>query len=346
MDSYIQKELDFNASNNFIEVEVNTQDQALSPDIDVTEQKSMFLSALDLLNDKNVKQSYLIDGLIAVGEVGLVVGPSDTGKSILTRQIALSIALKRENVLGLKLNTIYNRSIVVSTEDNKASWKEKIEKYGLKEDERNELANLSIVFDERFTPKDLEEEIKKNPADLVVIDVFTDLFTGDINNAISVRMFFKPYKAIAQKYGCAVIFIHHVSKKGEQSSPSKLNVSGSQGIEATMRYVLELRKDPNDVNARHLIITKGNNFTPQEKNISRKLKLLPTLEFENTWETASIENLGSTKSYGTDPNVIERVIKLHTEKLSTRNISEKLAVEGIPLGKTRVAEIIKENNKK
>ncbi|MGQ7852776.1 AAA family ATPase [Pedobacter sp. WC2501] len=343
MDANIQQELDFNASNNNIEAEVKPQDVTVNSDTEDTRPKSMFLSALDLLNDKNIKQSYLIEGLIAVGEVGLVVGPSDTGKSILTRQIALSIALKKDNVIDLKLNTKYNRSIVVSTEDNKASWKDKIEKYNLTKDERSDLSNLSIVFDEQFTPKALEEELKNNPADLVVIDVFTDLFTGDINNAISVRMFFKPYKVIAQKYGSAVIFIHHVSKKGEQSSPSKLNVSGSQGIEATMRYVLELRKDPNDVNARHLIITKGNNFTPQEKNISRKLKLLPTLEFENTGETASLENLGNTKSHGKDPAVIERVMELRAENLSTRGISEKLVEEGTPLHRTRVAEIIQQN---
>lgn len=344
MDANIQKELDFNASKNYIDAEVEIQDVAVNSDKNETEQKSMFLSALDLLNDKNIKQSYLIEGLIAVGEVGLVVGPSDTGKSIFTRQIAVSIALGKDSVIGLQLNTRHNRSIVVSTEDNKASWKDKIEKYGLIDDEKSKLSNLSIVFDEEFSTKTLEEELIKNPADLVVIDVFTDLFKGDLNNVIHVRNFFKPYKVLAHKYGSSIIFIHHLSKKGEQSSPSKLNVSGSQGIEATMRYVLELRKDPNDMDARHLIITKGNNFTPQEKSISRKLKLLSTLEFENTGEMSSIENLGNSKHYGKDPIVVERVMNLHAKKLSTRDISEKLGTEGTPLGKTKIAEIIKQNN--
>jgi len=345
MDANIQQELDFNASNNNIEAEVNTQDVTLSSKTGVKEQNSMFLSALDILNDENVQLSFLVDELIFAGDLGLIVGPSDTGKSILARQLAVAIALGKKEVLGLKLNLKYSRSIVVSTEDNKASWKDKLKKYGLNEQEQNLLPNLSLVFDDEFSPELLEKELAQNPADLVVIDVFTDLFKGDINNTIAVRSYFKPYKTLAQKYGSTIIFIHHISKKGEQSSPSKLNVSGSHGIENKMRFVLELRKDPNDLDARHLIITKGNNFTPQEKNVSRKLKLLQSLEFDYTGETASIESLGSSKSLGKDPKVVDRVMELHAENNSVREISEKLVTEGTPLGKSRVNEIIQQNRK-
>lgn len=305
--------------------------------------KSMFVSALEVMNNPTVERSFLVEKIIPGSTVNMLTGPSDTGKSIFARQLAVSVALGRSHVIGLELRTEHQKAIVVSTEDGAGDWKEKLQKYDLTEQEKPLLDNLLLVLGDGFNITELESSLKQAPVDLVVIDVFTDLFDKDLNNAINIRSFFLPYKGLAEKYGCTFLFLHHLSKKGELSSPSKMNVLGSQGIESSMRSVLELRPDPNDEDARHLIITKSNYLEPSEKKDSFKLMLNKlTLEFEHTGERAPIGSLGKARVTGTTPETTELIMRLKEDGRSVRSISEQLSKDGITIGKTKVSEIVNE----
>ena len=64
---------------------------------------------------KNVE--YLVEDLIPKGTLCALVGESDTGKSSLLRQLAVSIAYGDKEFLGFKLNDSCRNVVYVSTED-------------------------------------------------------------------------------------------------------------------------------------------------------------------------------------------------------------------------------------
>ncbi|GAA4092684.1 AAA family ATPase [Mucilaginibacter panaciglaebae] len=298
-----------------------------------------FISGLEIINAKVPEHNWLIDGILPLNTICVLSGPSDTGKSILARQIAVAAALGKNEVAGFKLNLTYNSSMYISTEDSVQDWQEKLLKYKLTEEEIKRLTNLT--WSSTYNLKLIEKRLATNPVDILIIDVFSDTFEQDINNAIQVRKHFLQYKELAARYGCTVLFIHHVSKKGEAGAPSKANVLGSQGIESSMRCVLELRSDPKEDDCRHLIITKSNYLSPADKKEAYKLKLDSTLRYEYTGDRSLISDLSKTRS-GTSPALILRIMALSDQGLSVREVEAKIKEEGYSLCRSRINEIIRQ----
>lgn len=305
-----------------------------------------FVDGFSVLNAVTPPHKFLIDGLVPLHVISLLCGPSDTGKSILARQIAIAAALGKSEVAGFDLNLTYNRSLYLSTEDGINDWKEKLARYNLSASEISKISNLTICFE--FNPDTLrliEDKLKTEPTDVIIIDVLADTFNNDLNNSVHVRQYFLPFKHLAAKYKCNIFFVHHVSKKGEASMPSKANVMGSQGIESAMRCVLELRSDPSSEDHRHLIVTKSNYVSQQDKKLSYRLLLKPTLEFEFQGERAPMTNLGNSSKVNQQVLVGQILkVKQSNPSASVRELEKLLADEGIKIGKTRIAEIIKQSD--
>lgn len=285
-------------------------------------------------------QRFLLENLIPSGALTMLCGPSDCGKTIMARQLALEIAKGSTSVFGSTLHFETQKVIYVSTEDSLKDWKIKVDKYPFSEEDKKQCGeNLLIITEfDNDLPQILADELKKEPASLVVLDVFGDLLSGDINAAQTVRSFFKPYKALASKYDTSFLFIHHLSKRGESKERAdKQNVLGSMAIESSMRSVLELRRDGNDSDNRSLKITKGNYVSDQIKKIPVHLKLQENftyLRLENKEEQKiNFDNLVVIK---------ERIYELHELGHSCRDIAQLLAEEGLAtLKKTRISEIIR-----
>ncbi len=292
----------------------------------------------EVLEVKSLQLSWLVDNLIPSGQLTALVAPSDVGKSILCRQLAVSTVLKDDSFLGLKLTTKGRQVIYVSTEDMDYEWKEKMQKYPLTKPELEKVSDKMLLITNFGGSgidlcKLLEQEVQNNPTELIVIDVLTDIFTGELNSSVAIRTFLKPFKQLAALHDTAILFVHHVSKKGEQTGQHhKQNVLGSQAIEATMRSVLELRKDPDSSDHRILKITKGNYVPENVKKQSLKLFLTDKLVYERRFGgSSSVEKEEITK----------RVFELTKLGNSSRTISELLATEGIKLGKTAINDLVR-----
>jgi len=285
-------------------------------------------------------QRFLLENLIPSGTLTMLCGPSDCGKTIMARQLALEIAKGSTSVFGSALHFETQKVIYVSTEDSLKDWKIKVDKYPFSEEDKKQCGeNLLIITEfDNDLPQILADELKKEPASLVVLDVFGDLFSGDINAAPTVRSFFKPYKALASKYDTSFLFIHHLSKKGESKERAdKQNVLGSMAIESSMRSVLELRRDGNDSDNRTLKITKGNYVSDQIKKIPLCLKLQDKFTYLRT------ESVEEQRFFvGNQDIVKERIYALNDLGHSCRTISVMLAEEGLAnLKKTRIADILR-----
>jgi RecA-family ATPase len=215
------------------------------------------INGASIMNMKVEQLPYLIEGLIPKTGLVCLGGSSDTGKSSLLRQLAVSISAGRDEFLGFKLNQTRRRVLYISTEDDSTAMAYLLNKYsGIIKPEQ--LENLLFMFDTTDYFLRIEEVLSENPVDAIIVDAFTDLFPGQINVTNEVRRYLNIYSNIAEKHQCAVIFLHHTGKRTEDLLPSKSNLIGSQGFEGKMRLVLELRKDRKDNSYRHLCIVKGN----------------------------------------------------------------------------------------
>ena len=154
------------------------------------------------------------------------------------------------------------------------------------------LKGLRFIFDIDNLLSKIEEQLKKSPADCVIIDAFADVYDGDINAVNRVRTFIQGFSGLAQRYECLIIFLHHTGKRTEALIPSKDNLLGSQGFEGKMRMVAELRQDPKDLDIRHLCIVKGN-YLPQDiKQASFVLHFTgESMTFQNTGNRTEFKHL-------------------------------------------------------
>lgn len=278
-------------------------------------------------------------------KVGIVAiaGSSDTGKSTLLRQLAIAISTKAKDFLGFPINATHNSALYITTEDdeNAISYLLTIQKEGLKLDNKD-FGNLRYLFDEGDVLDQIDQELSRIPADIVIIDAFADLFEGEMNASNKVRSFLNKYSRLAKKFDCLVIFLHHTGKRTEELPPSKNNLLGSQGFEAKMRMVIELRKDLKDSNIRHLCIVKGNYLKDEFKEDSFALTFGDDMLFTNTSKRIPFKSLvKETKKENTDAK--NRAKELKGKGMPYREISLELQKEGFRgIGKSTIGEWLKD----
>lgn len=283
----------------------------------------------------------LLEGIIPMKGIAALAGSSDLGKSYLLQQLSVAVASGADEFIGFKLNIKKQGALYISTEDDDFAMNlrlNKLEKFG----NPDGMMNLNFIFDPQNLVNTIEQELEIKPVSLVVIDAFADVFRGSLNDTISVRQFMEPFKLIAQKHECAIVFNHHCGKHNQYKLPSKDNLLGSQGFESSMRTVMELRQDLNDETKRHLCIVKGNNMPTENKN--RSFELIFDFEngFSNTGNRCKYENLILNKFSNSRSDLEDKIFELRRAGKSSREISLSLKEnDNISVGKSKVADVIK-----
>jgi len=295
----------------------------LDEEVTSTKQEGKAITAAALLQKdiKNIPK--LLDpifqktGLVAVG------GSSDVGKSTLMRQLTIAVATNQETFLGFPIQAKHHKAIYVSTEDDEIAVSYLLNTYNtVAKFENSDYDNLRFIFDVTELTTELDNQLKADPVDLVVVDAFTDLYPGKLNEANRVRTFLNDFSQLAVKHETLFVFIHHTGKKTDIELPSKHNLLGSQAFEAKMRCVLELREDKADATKRHLCIVKGN-YLPKEAKTESYVLTFENLIFNTTGERVHYSELttGAEKQ-----NMKEMARELSGEGYSQTEISKRTGV--------------------
>ena len=251
------------------------------------EQKQVYrkylVNGYQMLQNPMERVDCLVEPLLPRSGVAALVGSSDSGKSTLLRGLAMAVASQAKSYLGFELRTRHNRAIYVATEDDESAisslmHRQLEELYVPKE----AFEGLDFIFETENLIENLDKILEDRPADLVVVDAFADLYTGPMKENNRVRSFLNCFSQLAHKHNVLFIFLHHTGKRTEVLNPSKHNAIGSQGFEAKMRVMMELRPDPVRHDIRHLCVVKGNYLSEEYKHDSFELRFTSALNFEAT----------------------------------------------------------------
>lgn len=253
--------------------------------------------ASDLLKRKVQEIPMLFAPVFPRKGVALFAGTSDAGKSMLLRNMAISVTTGRD-FLGWKFKGVHRSCIFVATEDDEDATSYLLgkheERYG---DAADDLEKLRFLFDSENIVSELDKELTLEPADLVIIDAYSDVFDGkEQNNAAQTRTFINKFKNLAGRHDCLFLFLHHTGKRTEDLAPSKNNFLGSQSLEASVRLGIELRADRNNSDLRHFCIVKGNYLGSQYKQSSFVLKMDKSFTFTETGDRVPFEDLAMPRT--------------------------------------------------
>lgn len=310
-------------------LEAINEDLARANALKEAERPHKWITGEELLKQGGESLPCLIEPILQKVGLACIAGSSDTGKSSFLRQLCYAVASDANHFLDFRLNAQHHSAIYVSTEDDESAMRFLLKKQNKDWNANNEgFGRIRFLFDTTNLLQDLDSMMKESPADLVCIDAFTDLYSGELNKSNQVRCFLNGYSQLAQKHQCLVMFLHHCGKRTEEEkTPSKHNLLGSQAFEAKMRLVLELRSDNVNPNLKHLCIVKGNYLPSTFKNDSFDL-----------WFS---ENMTFIDTQGRTP--FEQLVKMPVDNASKGDVMrERMAtakrLKGQGLNKTQIAE--------
>ncbi len=264
-------------------------------------------------------------------KVGLIAiaGSSDTGKSTFLRQFAINISCGKNDFLGFSINATHRSAVVMSTEDDELAISYLMNKQNSIMDFPVEsFRDLRYIFETSTPVESLDIELTKQPADVVIVDAFSDLYGGEMNATNKVRSFLNEFGNLAKKHECLIIFLHHTGKGKDKLEPSKHNLLGSQGFEAKMRLVIELRRDLHNPSLRHLCIVKGNYLPEEYKNESYVLSFDENMIFRNEQDRVPFTELAEISNGNNEQteNRKKQAIELKEKGFNQTQIAEKLGV--------------------
>jgi energy-coupling factor transporter ATP-binding protein EcfA2 len=291
--------------------------------------RKYLVNGYEMLLNPSESIDCLVEPLLARAGVAALVGSSDSGKSTLLRGLAMAVASQAKHYLGFEIKARYNRAIYVATEDDESAisslmHRQLEELYVPKE----AFEGLDFIFDTENLIDNLDKNLEERPADLVVVDAFADLYTGPMNENNRVRSFLNLFSQLAHKHNTLFIFLHHTGKRTESLTPSKHNAIGSQGFEAKMRVMMELRPDPVRHDIRHLCVVKGNYLSEEYKHDSFELRFTSALNFEATGNRVPFAMLKErdTEKESAEAERLELIKAMREEGKTLQEIADTIGV--------------------
>lgn len=218
-----------------------------------------------LLRQPIVKTEWIVEDMIAQGEVCAFIGEDGIGKTNLMAELCANILFGAPHFLSaeLTLTVKHKRALFISTEDSASKFTNVLRKqitgmYPML-DQATEVPGGFDFLDgedyaswEDFT-KGLDSEIPENYYDVVILDALADVFTfieGEITNNSDAAFILKHLGHICKVKQTTVIFLHHAAKtKIEEKKKlgrfflEKNDTLGAGRITSKARTVLGLTND-------------------------------------------------------------------------------------------------------
>lgn len=171
--------------------------------------KKMFVKVSDI-----PEANWLVEGIAMETGIGFLIGNPEAGKTTFVLQIIDAMIRKADSLCGLRIKSV--PTLLIEQDEGPRLFRNHIDRV---------LPELPCLADMDLPSeyvtwtgkgfKNLKELIGAYQAKLVFIDSFTSLGIDDINHP-SVGKVSDEARVIANETGCAIMFIHHLNKEGDQ----------------------------------------------------------------------------------------------------------------------------------
>jgi hypothetical protein len=292
---------DYFAQNGTIETfNIKLQEALKKPIAELVEDEKVIYNAVELMEMGDVETRYLIEPIFPQKGSAVIAGKPDTGKSQFARQLCIQVALGIKEFIGFDINPIHNKSIYIATEDNLEATRFLLSKQvnGLGEKAKE---NLRFMFADTMEQEEiliqLDNALAEEPADLVVVDSFGDIFKGgDTNNNMAMRNTVKSFDKIAKQHNCLILFVHHINKGAYRVAPGQEHIQGGAGLVQKVRLAIQLSEGENNI--RYFTVVKGNYCPKEYKQNSLELNFSEeTFLFSNTGRLIPTADLGAQSDF-------------------------------------------------
>lgn len=180
----------------------------------------------ELWND-DTQDEWLLEPLIAAGRGTVLYSPAKTGKSLLTLEIAASLACGRE-VMGVRPERPIRTLIIDHENDPKTDTRDRLKKMKFKPDD---LANLFVLsypvmatLDTAEGGRQVLEIAQRYNVELVVIDTVSRAIAGEENDNNTWLQFYRNTGVVLKRHGIAMLRLDHSGKdasKGQRGGSAK-----------------------------------------------------------------------------------------------------------------------------
>ena len=293
-------------------------------------------------NDK-----FVGDFLISAGQLALLIGPPDIGKSRLAVQLAFELLLGKAKWLGtISIHRSDLKVLIIQTENNprrvKADFASQLR--GCSPSQR-EMVNRclrihiprtvedsALGLDDEVNVERLKKTIRAFDPDLVIFDPYGDFFAGENeNDAMQTRKTIKKLMEVAQSHNpdTAVLLVHHArsgkaAAAGAEGWERGAFGRGSKALLSIARSQINVIPGDKDGDAVIIACGKNNNgrrferFAVRLDDQSMRYRPDPDFDFEQ-WES-EVNN----RKAGSNKKVTPEIVKMALESLGGSKMKRKL----------------------
>jgi len=188
----------------------------------------------DLFKEPEENVSYLVSGMLPTGGFSVMASKPKTGKSTLTRNLALSVS---RGDSFLNRTTQKGSVIYYALEEKKSEVRRHFKDMGATGDEEIYIYAGSVPVDALIQIREIVESIK--PALVIIDPLFRLTRVKDGNDYVQVTQALDPLLRLARDTGTHVLCVHHTSKGQGQGGDSVL---GSTAIFSSVDTLIIMKR--------------------------------------------------------------------------------------------------------
>lgn len=251
------------------------EDELWSADDDYDEDGALNLHAISLADAEEENLEWLYYPYIALGELTIIDGDPQVGKSYFAQMIAKAIC----DGSKLPCTRIYERrqgKVLYFDMENSAGT---VTKKRMKWNEMVHYENF-IQVPVPFSPTQAEARAavyklidQHKPLMLAFDTIMTYMGGADIHNAGDTAQIMSWFRRLASRYGCAVVVLRHLKKDTKGSALYR--GTGSIAFVGMARTLITVGYHPDDKDVRVAALTKASNVKRDQKVVTFEIESLP-----------------------------------------------------------------------
>lgn len=284
-------------------------------------------NGVTLMNTNYEKEEIISNGILAPGQLALLIGPPKTGKTLLALDMLLAIANnKAVSWLDFPIDEHCN-SLFLSGEGGGLLLQERLKKRSV-EDRTMKNVNFwwpkdreKIKFNKGEHIAEIVKAVNKTKSKILFVDPFIKFHELDENSTQDMASIMDALWDIREQTGAAVVMVHHTRKGGLESRDGSLQETRGSSVstgEVDTGLILSRRKGHNKMDLDF-------ELRWAEEPKTHELKLEQDLKFS---VVSQYRRGGDNKKIKAEKRKVEEILhKYNEEWLTVKEISNELDVK-------------------